>query len=135
MKKRTAILLFLAVLLVSCGKPTATEALEGGGDTAPRTIELEPAATLDFSQPGVMEEVYCGTEADFPIGQEIAEAYPDTSYEQVMDWYCDGFTFEDILTALETAEQMDMPTDDLLAMLKNGQSWEEIWSEIGLFEE
>jgi hypothetical protein len=68
-----------------------------------------------------------------PLGQSITETY-DVSYEQVMTWFCDDFTFDDILIALETGEAMDISASVLLEM-RVEKTWTEIWSEIGLTQE
>jgi hypothetical protein len=68
-----------------------------------------------------------------PLGQNIAETY-DVSYEQVMTWFCDDFTFDDILIALETGEAMDIPASVLLEM-RVEKTWAEIWTEIGFTQE
>ena len=68
------------------------------------------------------------------IGQGIADEYEFTSYNEVMTWFCDGAEFEDILVALQTEELSDTPAEDMLAMLAEGFSWEEIWLVVGLVE-
>jgi hypothetical protein len=67
-----------------------------------------------------------------PIGQSIADDYESTSYEQVMIWFCNGAEFEDILVALETEVQTDASADEMLKMLADGFTWEEIWQLVGL---
>jgi ActR/RegA family two-component response regulator len=67
-----------------------------------------------------------------PIGQSIADEYESASYEQVMTWFCNGAEFEDILTALETESQTGTPAEEMLLMLADGFTWEEIWQMIGL---
>jgi len=69
-----------------------------------------------------------------PIGKSIAEEYDSVDYDQVMLWFCNGAEFEDILVALETESQTDTPAEDILQMLADGFSWEEIWQVIGLTE-
>ena len=64
-----------------------------------------------------------------PIGESIAQTY-DVSYEQVMTWFCSGYSFDNILIALETSEAVDMPAQTLLDMLLE-KDWEEIWEEVG----
>lgn len=49
-----------------------------------------------------------------------------------MRWFCSGFLFEDILTALQTAEETSATPQELLSMYENGQTWEEIWLELEL---
>ncbi|MFC1936812.1 hypothetical protein ACFLYP_04010, partial [Chloroflexota bacterium] len=70
-----------------------------------------------------------------PIGEAIAESYESADYEQVMTWFCNGAEFEDIMTALETEQDSELTAEELLLKLAEGQSWEEIWVEIGLIEE
>ena len=67
-----------------------------------------------------------------PIGQSIAVDYEPVNYEQVMTWFCNGAEFEDILVALETEAQADTSADEMLQMLTDGFTWEEIWQLVGL---
>jgi hypothetical protein len=67
------------------------------------------------------------------MGGSIAANF-EITYEQVMSWFCAGHGFEDILLALETADSVDVPPADLLSKLEQGQSWDEIWKEIGLLK-
>lgn len=70
-----------------------------------------------------------------PIGQSIADLYPEQmDYEEVMTWFCNGFEFEDILTSLQTAEETDISAEELLSKFEHGQTWEEIWIELGIVE-
>ena len=74
----------------------------------------------------------CLGEEISPIGQSIAEDYESASYEQVMTWFCNGADFEDILVALETEAQTDTSADEMLQMLADGFTWEEIWTLVEL---
>jgi hypothetical protein len=67
-----------------------------------------------------------------PVGQSIADDYNFVSYEQVMTWFCNGAEFEDILVALETESQTGTPAGEMLQMLADGFTWDEIWQSIGL---
>ena len=69
-----------------------------------------------------------------PIGQSIAEEYESASYEQVITWFCNGAEFEDILVALETETLVDTSTDEMLKMLADGFTWDEIWQLLGLID-
>ena len=72
-----------------------------------------------------------GTEPH-PIGVNIAANY-DVDYALVMDWYCDGNGFDDIILALETnAISNDLIVEDLLQLIDEGMSWDEIWTEFGV---
>lgn len=69
------------------------------------------------------------------IGQSIADEYDSVDYDQVMVWFCNGAEFEDILVALETESQTGTPAEEMLQMLADGFTWDEIWRVIGLTEE
>ena len=67
------------------------------------------------------------------LGSSIAGSY-GISDETVMNWYCSGYTFEDILLALQTAAQVNVSPQDLLDRLGQGQTWDGIWVDIGLLK-
>ena len=67
-----------------------------------------------------------------PIGQSIAEDFDTVDYQQVIDWFCNGAEFEDILVALETETLTEISASDMLQMLAEGLTWDEIWQSIGL---
>ena len=69
-----------------------------------------------------------------PIGQSIADEYEFTNYAEVITWFCNGAEFEDILVALETESQTGTPAEEMLQMLADGFTWDEIWGLIGLTE-
>jgi hypothetical protein len=69
------------------------------------------------------------------IGKGIADKFDDTTYEQVMIWFCNGAEFEDILVALQTEKLTDVPAEEMLVMLADDWTWDEIWQLIGLTEE
>jgi hypothetical protein len=72
-----------------------------------------------------------GTEPH-PIGVNIAVNY-DVDYAQVMDWYCAGSGFDDIILALETVSlDPDVQVDELLQSIDEGNSWDEIWETLDL---
>jgi hypothetical protein len=67
-----------------------------------------------------------------PIGMSIADEYASVDYNQVITWFCNGAEFEDILVALETETQTETSAADMLQMLADGFSWEDIWKLSGL---
>lgn len=123
------LLAFLIIGLAACAP--AGQSSEGGLQAPPASSGDSPAAVGEPSEsPGGTEEeawpVFDCTETNpHPMGQSIAETYEDVSYEQVMTWFCDGYTFDDILIALETSEATDVPASVLLEML-----WDKPWEEI-----
>jgi hypothetical protein len=91
-----------------------------------------PSATLNPAEEDSSWEATlaaCTETNPHPIGQSIAESY-ELEYDQVMRWFCVGYSFENILIALETSEAVDIPPGALLEMLLE-KDWEEIWVEIG----
>ncbi|MES0362041.1 MAG: hypothetical protein ABUK20_14055, partial [Anaerolineales bacterium] len=86
------------------------------------------------TQPVETPEAECPGEEINNIGQGIADEYDFTSYEEVMTWFCSGAEFEDILVALQTEDQAGTPTEEMLVMLADDFSWEEIWLVVGLTE-
>lgn len=72
----------------------------------------------------------CPEEDPQPIAVSISEKF-DVSYEKVIDWYCDGYIFEDILLALQTSKMSDVEPDTLLKEIE-AKTWEEIWEDLGI---
>lgn len=146
MKKILILLLIFTALLSSCrqnlqendplvnnretSEPSNTgqSSQEGQTQNDPEIDPADPSAEQPLETLGPD----CYGEQTHPIGQSIADLYPDqTDYQAVMTWFCNGFLFEDILTALQTADGSDFTAGDLLDKVKNGQTWDEIWAEIG----
>jgi hypothetical protein len=118
--KRLALIALLTLVLVglaACGAPQPDRQAQ---------MVTRPAAPI-VDQP--TEVFICAGNDPHPIGQNIATTY-EVSYQQVMTWYCRGYSFENILIALETSQAVDIPADTLLEMLLE-KEWEEIWVEIG----
>ena len=121
-------LLFAVILLgiAACvASPSGSETPDGSVQQAtPATQPPAPAESADSDS--------CPQGDPNPIVQSIAETY-EVSYEQVMIWFCSGYSFENILIALETGEAVDIPADALLQMLQE-KEWEQIWVEVGFTE-
>ncbi len=128
MKLRHLIVVLIAlVLTTACGAQTTPD-VEPEGPIAQETADMEDA-TLP---PAETAAVDCPSDEINPIGQSIADDYEAGSYEQVMTWFCDGAEFEDILVALETEAQTDTSAGEMLQMLADGFTWEEIWTLVEL---
>ncbi len=136
------LLIILILLLVTAGCSTSTPDAANASQPAEQTdaepatntpeAEKEPAPTADLN---LTEGPDCNGEEPHPMGESIADVFIDiTDYTQVMTWFCNGFAFEDIVTALETQLASGEPASNLLAMVKNGMDWESIWVEIGIVE-
>jgi len=123
--------LIILVLTTACGaqpNPVIEPELPG----TPARIQVENMPMDEpTSQVGTAAPNCLGDEIS-PIGQSIAEDYESASYEQVVTWFCNGAEFEDILVALETEAQTDASADEMLKMLADGFTWDEIWQLVGL---
>jgi len=82
-------------------------------------------------QPGETQATEkCPQQDPHPLGKSIADKF-SVSYDEVMNWYCDGQLFEDILLALQTSQLSDVTPDELFTQLETN-SWEEIWNELDI---
>jgi len=99
----------------------------GQSDTSSSKVDDELSGTVTVGPDCRGDEVN-------PIAQTIAEDYEFTTYKEVMTWFCNGAEFEDILVALETEEISAVPAEEMLRMLADGFTWEDIWLLIGVIE-
>ena len=120
------LLLTLTALLITCMVACSAE-------QTTKPTKSAPSSEQDSSQSTVEIDINCTETNPHPVGQSIAETF-DLTYEEVMTWFCSGYTFEDILIGLQTSREADLPTEELLEMSES-KSWEEIWEEVGLLEQ
>jgi len=133
-----AVTLITLVLTTACGVQT-TPAIEPEVLSTPVQLVNTPTEiqveNTPMDEPTTQAETAtpnCLGDEISPIGQSIADDYESASYEQVMIWFCNGAEFEDILVALETEAQTDTSADEMLKMLADGFTWDEIWQLVGL---
>jgi len=128
------VLLITLVVITACGAQPDSVIEPNKPDTPIETSEKsEPTTVLEATSPPIETTgPDCLGDEINPIGQSIADDYESNSYEQVMTWFCNGAEFEDILVALETEAQTDTSADEMLQMLADGFTWEEIWQMVGL---
>ncbi|MFO8036281.1 MAG: hypothetical protein R6U57_06625 [Anaerolineales bacterium] len=62
--------------------------------------------------------------------EKITENY-EVSQHELMKWYREGRSFQDILKALQTSQLTKIPPEELLSR-NMSQSWQEIWREVGV---
>jgi hypothetical protein len=132
-----ALLLLLGMGCRSIGTPAPVQ--DNPAEVPPPTeviLEKEPPVTPDpeIDVPEATSRPDCLGEEIHPIASSIAADYEFTSYEEVMTWFCNGAEFEDILTALLTEELTGAQVEEMLEMLANGFTWDEIWQVTGLTE-
>ncbi len=140
---KTQIMLFvLAALMLAACAPASNDAdVLTAAPTAARAPTLPPAVAPTPTEnaappePGVTPLAETCADADAAqLGQVIANGFAFTSVGEVLEWFCNGAAFEDIVIALETEDLTGAPAEDLLSMLAGGMTWEEIWQSIGLTE-
>ena len=145
---KSLFVLVITLLLVACspaeavspsGEAPAQTALPLQAEETPgEVLPVEPAVPAGESVPeGTTEEgtaaANCASPEANALGASIAADYPTlTTPEQVMGWFCAGAEFEDILVALETADQTGASAEEMLTMVAAGMTWEEIWQVVGL---
>ena len=142
-------MLMLVLLVAGCAAPPEPASIDSTEGPATATKQAETVLPTSTSEPDQIEQEPTQTEevkpeetleADCPgeeintIGQGIADEYEFASYNEVMTWFCSGAEFEDILVALQTEDQSGTPAEEMLVMLAEGFTWEEIWLVVGLME-
>jgi len=96
----------------------------------PNSSPLEQSTLVPEESPSLVYQT-CTDLDPHPIGVEIAATH-DVAYKDVMGWFCDGHTFEDILLALQTKKLADVEFEWLLDERLQGKSWDQIWDEAGI---
>lgn len=110
-----SVLMVLLAALVACGSSAASsdQAMERNGTTR-------------------VKATVCVQTNPHPVAQNIADNY-EVSYGQVMEWFCEGSSFDDIMLALETRKLTEIPVEDLLVRAEQ-TGWDQLWAETGLTE-
>lgn len=125
----------LIVLLAACAPAIQPDVPATGINqpTAEQTPLVLPAATDTDSTPRSAPD--CAGEDVRQMADSIADDYPFSSGGEVMNWFCEGAEFEDILLALETEDLTGVTAEEMLEMLAEGLSWDEIWLVVGLTDD
>ncbi|MBE9525327.1 MAG: hypothetical protein IMY76_09520 [Chloroflexi bacterium] len=116
----TVFIIFVFTLTAACSGQATPVATVLKVTTPPTSMPVETAG------PSCLGNIVS------PIGKAIANEYESADYDQVMTWFCNGADFDDILVALETELQTETSADEMLQMLADGFSWEDIWLITGL---
>lgn len=121
---------------VDTGLPALSDAIKPSQDKGADSLpSIQPKAVLHLPYVSLKDDTIkeCLNPAAQALGSSIAGSY-GISVEAIMDWYCSGYAFEDILLALQTTAQVELSPDELLHRLGQGQTWDEIWVDIGLLK-
>lgn len=125
MRKYKFLFLFI-FLLTACFPMAETPDIE-----IQKLTITEPA---DMSANSDTDNLECLNSEMSVLGRNIAAQFEDVSFEQIMDWFCSGAEFEDILIALQTEKVTGQPAQELLEMLVTDLTWDEIWQSIGYID-
>ena len=68
---------------------------------------------------------YCSNGEAHPHALTLAQRY-DISYEEIMQWSCAGFDFDDIERAYDLSLAMTVPVQRIFDLRTNGLAWSEI---------
>jgi hypothetical protein len=139
-----AVTALMALAVLACGAPASpgTPAAlpaatpEGGAGLAPTAAAASTAPPATQAEaPAAMPDapVDCTGEAAVGMAEAIAESY-QADADVVLAWHCAGSRFEDILLALETSDQAGAAVETLLARRAQGDTWDDIWEDLGLFD-
>ena len=131
--KKAVLLTLLALLFAACAPAQtqlpAQDAQIGDAPSIEEAGNLVDSVAKDQNSSGAQEAVGpdCLGAEKSEIGQGIADQYEDISYDHVMVWFCNGAEFEDILLAIQSSENSDASVEEILMMLSDGFTWDEIW--------
>jgi len=143
------VLVLLSIILAACGDMNPNERIfgfstereaeqpqtadgsagaidqDGGTGAANQESSLTPSSN---GEEGQTEYLTCLTENPHTVAQDITERF-QISYQEVENWYCRGYSFEDIMLALMTTKLWGIDTDDVLQAHET-QTWDQIWVEL-----
>jgi hypothetical protein len=119
-------------------KPVGPPEDKPGGQPADRPVgppEDKPGGPKEGKPEGSPDDAgsdLCVGVEPHPRAAELAEDY-GVAVEEIMTWFCEGgYGFGDILLALKTSQESDVPAGDLLARKTELGGWGEVWQELGL---
>lgn len=150
-----ALILLASVALVGCALPNAASATivvpEATSDEAAPDDDLSPEPDEDVEEPGEEtqeltdepddddpgddDEVRAGCEGSIagipPQGERLAEKY-ETTADEIMSWFCQGYGFGEIETAYALSKESEKTIGEIFAMREAGMGWGEIKKELGV---
>lgn len=112
------------------GSATVTvneETVIGEGLTVGDTVRVTFVVQEDGSWLALSIEAFdnCTGADPHPKGVELALRY-DVAYDEIMEWFCQGFGFGEIDIAYGLAEDTGVPVDRIFALRQSGMGWGQI---------
>jgi hypothetical protein len=131
------LILILILIAAACTSTEENDQADLDADSLlPTEMDVTRSASQDQGQQITTSGPDCYSDGVHPIGESISEQFNTiTTYEEVMAWFCNGASFEDILNALMTEEITNVDAESTLYMVAEGYTWDEIWLELGVTEE
>ncbi len=93
--------------------------------TATEEVTVTEEVPVVTETPVPLENTTCTGADPHPTGQKLAARY-GVSYEEIMNWFCQGFGFGEIDLAYSLSSTSGTPVADIFAMKKSGTGWGEI---------
>jgi len=95
----------------------------------------EPPEATEPPEPTEADEKKSGNAcspgaSQHPQGVKLAQQF-GVSYEAIMNWYCQGFSFGDIKQAYGLSQDYNTPVADIFEMRASGMGWGQIKKELG----
>jgi len=125
--KLLLIILILLTGLILSGCQDGLKSISTRARKATQTAESQEADQQEEQQKQLAD---CPPTEPHPVAESIAEKYQQ-DYQEIVDWYCAGYSFEDILVALQTSRLSDLKPLELLERTEE-QEWLEIWEDLNL---
>ena len=123
------LMLLTAVILAGC--QDGLKSITFQSSKATKTAEAQETTDSTGSQQDQEGQAAdCPLTDPHPVAVSIADKY-QWEYQEIIDWYCAGYPFEDILVALQTSKLADLEPIELLERSAE-QDWFEIWEDLGL---
>ncbi len=112
-------------------EPAETPTEETPTEPSETPTEETPTEPAETPVPG--SGFYCQEGAPpHPFGARLAERY-GVDYQQIQQYFCQGFGWGEIALALHTARVMEgVDPNALLEARRNGQGWGEVWHGLGV---
>ncbi len=82
---------------------------------------------------GKSNSSYCSDkkESEHPFAAAISDTY-STSVSVVMDYFCQGYGFGEVMLALQTNQINNEEVSTMLDLRRSGQGWGQIWQDMKL---
>jgi len=129
--KQFFIILIVLTAVILAGCQDGLNSISFQSSKATKTAEAQETSDSTGSQQDQEQQAADCTLTDpHPVAVSIADKY-QWEYQEIIDWYCIGYPFEDILVALQTSKLADVEPIELLERSAE-QDWFEIWEDLGL---